>query len=483
MREEVDYGEIIAKEQIDVDYSMSFNAFIDNLNEKFSDFVINVIKNLERREVYSLPKEKQPVFPKLFLPKILYSATLKEINAFLNREKIAIFTGNRAEFGLLFPLIVKLSEFLYIDLYVSGAHVMSPWYTINYIKDRLKNYPVNILPIHLPTSISYEELLVQIYSKSLKILRKYKSLYKFCIVLGDRIESYGFALASFYSQIPIIHIYGGDIANVPYFDTNVRHSISKISHIFLTSNKKSAAVLKQLGEEEWRIYNVGNFALSYISLGLVPSKDKLCKELGLKEDSLIIFVTFHPSHAKNAKDNFEDFKTLIKGCEEVCKNYKNAKIIITYPNNDPGHEEILNFLRQISNKSNLIIVRNTLGTETILGLFKYFNVIAIGNSSMLLSETPYFGVPAVNIGDRQTDRFRGKNVFDVSEVNLQKIVKVLKDILTNYESLKTKFLSDSSSRFFFGDENSVFKAVEVIKNMLTVERKRLINKKFIVRDC
>jgi len=493
MTDEFDYGEIIFQDKLKIEYRMKFSDFTDILYEKISSNLVKILKDLKEKKYYKKPSRRGKIYPKIPFPQILWDKSIKFISEFYNRKRIAIFTGNRAEFGILFPLIVYLSNFYIVDLYVSGTHLDKRWNSIDNIRSQLKNLPVGIIELKLREGISYKETLGDLYNIALKKLEKIhkEHNYEFSIVLGDRIETFAFALASFYSNIPIIHIGAGDIANVPYYDTNVRHSISKIAHVFFTNNEESSKILKQLGEEEWRIFNIGHLSLSYLKLLSQRKEEELVnalkEEFNLTEDTLVIFLTYHPSHFKDEEQNFKDFEEVLKGIfmgiKEVKKKRKiNIHVIISYPNNDPGFSKIFTYIKQqeLKNEKKFTVVPE-LGTLRILVLFKNFKVIVAGNSSLGLTETAFFGIPTLNIGDRQKDRFRGKNVFDV-EINADKIKNILKWIVNNYDKLREKFTKDKTSKHFFGTPEAVEKAVAIINKLSKMPKEKLLFKRFVIRN-
>ena len=75
---------------------------------------------------------------------------------------------------------------------------------------------------------------------------------------SDRFETFAFAISSYLRKIPIIHYEGGDVTEGGALDDNIRHAITKISNIHLTSNKHSLNRILNMGEEKWRCYNARN---------------------------------------------------------------------------------------------------------------------------------------------------------------------------------------------------------------------------------
>ena len=76
-------------------------------------------------------------------------------------------------------------------------------------------------------------------------------------ISSDRFETLAFAISSYLRKIPIIHYEGGDVTEGGALDDNIRHAITKISNIHLTSNENSLKRILKMGEEKWRCTNIG----------------------------------------------------------------------------------------------------------------------------------------------------------------------------------------------------------------------------------
>ena len=292
------------------------------------------------------------------------------------------------------------------------------------------------------------------------------------IVLGDRIETFAFAVASFYSQIPLIHFCGGDVVTVQNFDTNVRHSISKMANYHFVTNEISEKALLQMGEENERVFNVGNLSYDYERLGMLRTKDEINKQFGLEEDEVVAIFTYHPSSAETAQKNYDDFKVSL----EAVIDSDVDRIIITYPNNDPGYELIMEYIESVKMRKRVKCI-NTLGTYNYLSIMKNYKTIVVGNSSGGLLETVLYCVPTINIGDRQNGRIRGKNVVDV-EPNYEKIKVLVNKINKNYNGIVNGY---KENMYIFGNGDAAVKSKKYITDILKKTRNEILFKKFVVR--
>lgn len=474
----IDEGYIYAQKEFAISSDLNYNEYVDELNICMAEWVANETANMAMYpsdRLISVEKKKE-YFHRLFIPSALKATTVKNIHAFLNRKRIIIYSGNRAEFGIILPLIEKLSEQYNVDLVLSGAHIQEPWQTKREVYSAIteKKMAVNIIEIpNLEIKNYYRDNFNVNFNFGISFIKKYSSLYpaELLVVLGDRVETYAFANAAFFSQLPICHMYGGDMSNVPYFDTNIRHAITKLASLHLCSNEQSYINVLNMGEEDWRVGMIGNTSLDNYTINNYTKKEDLIKLYGLKDTETVLF-TYHASQFVSVAQNFSDFKKILDIIIDT-----DIQTVITYPNNDEGHEKITEFLNTFENTASIKVVNN-LGIKNYLGLIKEFNTIVAGNTSSGIFETVLYGRPALNIGDRQTDRPRAKNVIDVSLKELDALKFYLIDLKNNYSKVVEKNLDD---RYFFGSGNSVSLAVNKINEFLQKPKKTQVLKKFIAR--
>ena len=181
--------------------------------------------------------------------------------------KVSIFTGNRAEYGLLSPIISKISKSRKINenVIISGSHLDKKYgLTSKEIhKDKIqKLYKLktlnrkNNVPEFTPLSIS------EIINKVANLLKKIKP--DLFIIYADRYETFAAAIASTQMGIPTVHLEGGDLTEGGTFDDNVRHAITKLSHFHFTTNEMAKKRIMRMGEEKWRVRNFGYPAIDLI---------------------------------------------------------------------------------------------------------------------------------------------------------------------------------------------------------------------------
>ena len=175
------------------------------------------------------------------------------------KKKVFVFTGNRAEYGLQLPVIKALHESKKINckLIVSGSHLDKKFGAtfLQIKKDKFKIAAKIKLNNPYTSRLKTPNLISQAVLKISKSL--YKSKPDIFLVIADRFETFAATIASSQLGIPTFHIEGGDVTEGGALDDNIRHAITKLSHFHFVTNKASYQNLIKLGEEKWRVRNVG----------------------------------------------------------------------------------------------------------------------------------------------------------------------------------------------------------------------------------
>ena len=332
----------------------------------------------------------------------------------MKKINIVFFSANRAEYSLIFPFLkifLKHKRFN-VSFIVAGSHLEKKFgLSINEIEtDNIKIHTKIKLPLKTNKLNDTADYFNKLQNKINQSLKKIKPDLVF--LSSDRFETFAFAISSYLKKIPIIHYEGGDVTEGGALDDNIRHAITKISNIHLTSNNDSLRRIIKMGEENWRCTNVGYSPLYFLEkqkFNLKKIRDKFLLDF---KKPLILF-TLHPiikNKLKQKKDVDETFKAL----ENLSENYQ---IIITYPNFDPGYQYIISKIIDLKKKNIDFKVIKHLGRENYHSLLYYIGKnkkgFCMGNSSSGIKEAVVFDCPTLNIGDRQKSRLKPKNVIDV----------------------------------------------------------------------
>lgn len=351
-----------------------------------------------------------------------------------NRRKIAVFTGNRAEYGLQYPILKAIDAHPELEyfLLVSGAHLQEDFgYTLKEIeKDGFKVYAEVKIEMEEDSLFSTAQAIGSGIMSLSRILDKIRP--DFLVVYADRFEGFSAVITATQMNIPTAHIEGGDITEGGALDDSVRHAMTKLSHLHFTTNEQAAERVRLLGEEHWRIHNVGFPAIDLIVAGHFATPDELQETYGLTPDKPVILFTQHSvttefeKAAEQVRPSLEAMRILAKeGCQ----------VIVTYPNNDAGGRRIIKEIEKLRQEK-----LDTLRIYQSLGRYNYHGVLNIcgragrgvcaGNSSSGIKETPALGCPVVNIGSRQDGRLRADNVIDVG-YNRDEIISAVRKALND----------------------------------------------------
>lgn len=266
------------------------------------------------------------------------------------------------------------------------------------------------------------------------------------VLAGDRAEQLAAAVSTAYTYIPSAHIQAGERSG--NIDGIARHAIGRLVNIHFASNPDAANRLERSGEESWRIHDVGAPQLDEIVSGQVNSVAGLI-EKGVRPEGPFLLACFHP-----VTESIQEIRLQIESLIESFRNQPEP-IVWILPNNDAGgtvvRESVMSGLRGRD------IAHSNLAREDYLGLLRDCLAI-VGNSSSGLLEAPLFGTPALNVGRRQQDRVRGKNVID-AEPSSESIVEGLQRVLDPSFRLG---LADMKSPY--GSGNSSPKILDVLES-------------------
>ncbi len=330
------------------------------------------------------------------------------------KKKICFFTGTRAEYGLVRPLMQKIkdeSEFQ-IQIIASGMH-MSPEFGLTYREIEQDGFTINEkveILLSSDTDIGVAKAMglgLISFSDSLKRLNP-----NILIVLGDRFETFSAAISAYVMKTPVVHLYGGETTEGA-LDEGFRHSITKMSYLHFTSTEEYRKRVIQLGENPERVFNVGAIGLDNIRKLKLLNVKTLEKDLNLNFGEKNILFTYHPVTLEKDKLNNE-LHEIFGSLEELIN--QGYTIIITKSNADQGGRFLNHYIDDFSLKhKGKVFAYTNLGTTKYLSVMKHVNLV-MGNSSSGIIEAPSFKIPTVNIGDRQKGRVRGNSIIDVKPV-------------------------------------------------------------------
>lgn len=401
----------------------------------------------------------------------------------MNKKRIiGVFTGNRAEYGLLYPLIKEIGSRPSLDyrLFVSGAH-LDPAFgdTLNEIKKDGFSIDAEIQIEKDSPSVALVSNTANLIGAS--VIEISKALVRLApdifVVYADRYEGFAAVIAATQLGIPTAHVEGGDLTEGGALDDSVRHAMTKLSHLHFSTNEAAANRILAMGEESWRVKNVGLLALDSIANEDYANSDEIVEKYGINLDYPILIFTQH-SISTEANSALYQFEESLKAIRKLAK--KGVQVLITYPNNDLGGENILKRIKEVALKGekNIKIIPSfgRYFYHGMLALAKNPNIkiVCAGNSSSGIKETPVFKCPTVNIGSRQDGRLSSENIlqagYDSLEIELA-ISKALFDV--KFRAVCAK----ASNPYYFG--GAAKKITDVLES-INID-KTLIQKKMMLK--
>ena len=374
------------------------------------------------------------------------------------KKKVLVFTGSRADYGILKNLIMKLKLAFNIEICASGNHFTSKFgYTYKEILQDKNSIKYKSL---IRTRFYDNFSLLKFMSKSLWEYSNFinKSKCDLVIILGDRYEAFIFAIASFFLKKKIIHIHGGEVTNGS-FDDSLRHSISKLSNYHFVSHKDYKKRLIQLGENKKNIFVTGALGVDNFFKTKKIDKNKIIQKYDLDKKYKIALVTFHPETR-----SIIPIKKQIEIFLKSLKKIKHLNFIFTYNNADTNADYFIKKINEFAklNNNNVSIVKS-LGSNMYFSILQAANII-IGNSSSGILEAPSAKTPTLNILNRQSGRIFAPSVFNCNLNENQiayKILKILK--LKNIKYKNPYYKKDTAKIMLFlckkiiRDKKGIFK--------------------------
>jgi GDP/UDP-N,N'-diacetylbacillosamine 2-epimerase (hydrolysing) len=309
----------------------------------------------------------------------------------MNKRKICIVTGTRAEFGLMQILMRELQKDPEVELLIiaTGMH-LSPEFNLTYRAIEEAGFTISKKIEVLLSSDSTIGISKSMGLAMISFSEAYNEMNPdLIVVLGDRFEIFGAVSAAMICRIPIGHIHGGE-ATEGLIDEPIRHSITKMSHLHFTATEEYRQRVIQLGEQPDRVFFTGTPGIDNVYQLALLNRSDFERSIDFKlGETNNILVTFHPVTLEqdSAESQFEE---LLLALGEL----KDVRVIFTMPNSEGKAKAF-----------------SSLGQLRYLSALKNMDLV-LGNSSSGLIEAPSFKIPTVNIGDRQKGRIKAASVID-----------------------------------------------------------------------
>ena len=381
----------------------------------------------------------------------------------MTKRRVLGITAIRSEYFLQRPILRAIVDHpeLELELVVTGAH-LSPLHGHTVKEIEADQFPIAARIENLIYSdrdaarLKGAATQLQVLAHVVDELRP-----DWLLVPADREESMTLALCGTYMNIATAHYAAGDRV-VGNADDMIRHAVSRLSHLLLTTHEQARERLIKAGEEQWRVHNVGHAGIDRLRTTAELSTSELANALGVKEieDQFAVIIQ-HPltSEIENAGSHMRE--TMAAALELGLHTF------VSYPNSDPGSNQIIDVIEEHRHDPRVSVFKNIPDREFV-NLLRRATVL-IGNSSLGLLEAPYLKLPVVNVGRRQSERHHSSNVFFVN-ADREAIVRQIRAVIDDDET-KQKIRRCENP---FGDGHTGERVAELLA-ATTIDEK-LLNK-------
>ena len=317
---------------------------------------------------------------------------------------IAVMTGGRMTYGYSRPVMraIERDPALRYSLIVTNQHLLPTFgSTVEEIEQDGLNITDRIymsLDGYTPATMA-KSLGIGLMGITDALVRLKPDL---LLVVGDRGEHLMGAIAGAHMNIPVAHIQAGELSG--NIDGMTRHAITRFAHLHFASNQDAADRLRKMGEQEFRIHLTGAPQLDELVKGEFAKPEEIAGRFQLNLKEPLLLVSQHP-----VTEEYHDVTGQIRETLEAIVDFKLPTVVV-FPNNDAASERIRRVIEHY--RRPFVRIERNVPRRIYAGLMNVASVL-VGNSSGGLIEAPCFKLPAVNIGNRQRDRFRGNNVIDV----------------------------------------------------------------------
>jgi len=374
----------------------------------------------------------------------------------MKKKKLVLgVTGIRSEYDIMSSVFRAINNHpdLDLQLVVSGAHLSDAYgHTVDEIhKDGFAVADeIESLLNGDQASCRVKGLAIQLQGLVQTVARLKPDI---LLVLGDREEAMTTALVGAYMNIPVAHLCGGDrvIGNV---DDQVRHAVTKLAHLHFVTNSESAERIIRLGEQAFRVFDVGNPGLDRLLEVPVIDVAELSARLGfsIEEGEPFIMLIQHVISTESDQA-YEQMKASLEAIREL-----GIKTIVSYPNSDAGGQQMIRAIHEYESLPFLYAAKNIPRLEFVNLMRRAFCLL--GNSSAGILEAPLLNLPVINVGNRQRGRLHAENVQFVPH-DKDQIVAALK--LAVYDQAYRSTVARCSNPY--GDGKSSARIADILASV------------------
>ncbi len=320
-------------------------------------------------------------------------------------RKVLGITGIRSEYDIMSSVYRAIEDHPHLELQlaVTGAH-LSEAYGFTLQEIRSDGF---VIADEIESLINGDQASSRVKGMGIQLQGLVQTVLRvkpdWLLVLGDREESMTTALVGAYMNIPVAHVAGGDrvVGNV---DDQIRHAVTKLAHLHFTTNAESAERILRLGEQPFRVLDVGNPGLDRLLQLPQLTLAEVGQRLGfvIHEDKPLVLVIQHVISTE-INDAYYQMRVTLEAIADL-----GLTAVLSYPNSDAGGQQMIRAIREFEYLPHLHTFKNIPRLEFV-NLMRHASCL-IGNSSAGILEAPLIKLPVVNIGNRQKGRLHAENV-------------------------------------------------------------------------
>lgn len=368
----------------------------------------------------------------------------------MKRRTIACMTGTRADYPRVKSVLREIMRRpgLELKLIVTGMH-LCPEYGMTVNEIEADGFPIAArVPMYDGDDTPYgmAKAVARCAGGIADALHEIKP--DLFLITVDRAETLAAAQAGALMNFPMAHIQGGEVTGT--IDESIRHAVTKLAQIHFPANQDAADRIVRMGEDPAMVHAVGCPYIDIIKSLELASKETLGQRYGFDPAKPLVLFTQHAVTTEFGLSG-EQFRITL----EALARFTEVEVIALHPNADAGGREILEALKR---QGNFHVFAN-IHENDFLALMRHASVM-VGNSSAAIREAPSFGLPAVNIGSRQSGRLRAVNVIDVphdAEAIAKAIDKALNDV-----AFRAQVAAAVNP---YGDGNSARRIVDILESV------------------
>jgi len=334
----------------------------------------------------------------------------------LSRRKVCVVVNSRANYGRIksFLRAARNHESLQLQLIVGASALL---YRFGSAIDVMKQdgFEPDAVVHSIVEGETPATMAKSVGLGTIELATHFQSLNPDVVLtVADRFETIATAVAASYMNIPVGHTQGGEVTGS--IDENVRHAITKLSHIHFPATERARDFLIRMGEQPDTVHLTGCPSIDLlvdIDLSVPQDLFKRYRGVGARIDPAkrYMVVLQHPVTTEYG-DGLAQINETIEAVDRIGR--KGMQVVWLWPNADAGSDDVakgLRVFRETRGPGYLALIRN-FAVEDYARLINNAACL-VGNSSSGLREGAFLGTPCVNIGSRQRDRERARNVIDV----------------------------------------------------------------------